>query len=65
MRAITAIVLVLWTTAACTDWRGDVQPAKLVGEGDFSLFGFTLYRAQMWSERVRHARRFCAGSCWV
>ncbi|MFL9907693.1 chalcone isomerase family protein [Paraburkholderia sp. RL17-337-BIB-A] len=52
MRALAAIVLVLWATAACADWRGDVQSAKLVGEGDFSLFGFRLYRAQMWSERV-------------
>jgi hypothetical protein len=52
MRALAAIVLVLWATAACADWRDDVQPAQLVGEGDFSLFGFRLYRAQMWSERV-------------
>ena len=52
MRALAAIVLVLWTTAACADWRGDVQSATLVGEGDFSVVGFKLYRAQMWSERV-------------
>lgn len=52
MRALAAIVLVLWATAACADWRDDVQPAKLVGEGDFRVFGFKLYRAQMWSERV-------------
>ncbi|HEX3634280.1 MAG TPA: chalcone isomerase family protein [Paraburkholderia sp.] len=52
MRALAAIVLLLWATAACADWHGDVQSAKLVGEGDFSLFGFRLYRAQMWSERV-------------
>ncbi|CAE6722852.1 chalcone isomerase family protein [Paraburkholderia domus] len=52
MRALATIVLVLWATAACADWRGDVQSAKLVGEGDFRVFGFKLYRAQMWSERV-------------
>ncbi len=52
MRALAAIVLVLWAIAACADWRGDVQSAKLVGEGDFRVFGFTLYRAQMWSDRV-------------
>ncbi|MFM0232605.1 hypothetical protein [Paraburkholderia sediminicola] len=45
MRALAAIVLVLWATAACADWRGDVQSATLVGEGDFSVFGFKLYRA--------------------
>ncbi|MEZ0604667.1 chalcone isomerase family protein [Paraburkholderia sp. IW21] len=52
MRALVALVLVLWASAACADWRGDVQSAKLVGEGDFSILGFKLYRAQMWSERV-------------
>lgn len=52
MRALAALVLVLWAGAACADWRGDVQAAKLVGEGDFSVLGFQLYRAQMWSERV-------------
>ncbi|WP_120346050.1 chalcone isomerase family protein [Paraburkholderia fungorum] len=52
MRALAALVLMVWATAASADWLGDVQSAKLVGEGDFSVFGFRLYRAQMWSERV-------------
>jgi hypothetical protein len=55
MRALAALVLVLgasWAMPACADWRSDVQPAKLVGEGDFSVFGFRLYRAQLWSERA-------------
>ncbi|WP_144111665.1 chalcone isomerase family protein [Paraburkholderia sp. BCC1886] len=52
MRALAALVLVLWAGAACADWRGDVPSAKLVGEGEFSVLGFRLYRAQMWSERV-------------
>ncbi|ABE29555.1 hypothetical protein DR64_1130 [Paraburkholderia xenovorans LB400] len=52
MRAFAALVFALWASAACAGWRGDVQAAKLVGEGDFSVLGFTLYRAQMWSERV-------------
>jgi hypothetical protein len=52
VRAFAALVLVLWATAANADWLADVQPAKLVGEGDFSVFGFRLYRAQMWSERL-------------
>src|SRR6201996_5697678 len=42
----------LWMTSANADWRADVQPAQLVGEGDFSVFGFRLYRAQMWSEHA-------------
>ncbi|MFM0395244.1 chalcone isomerase family protein [Paraburkholderia phytofirmans] len=52
MRASIALALVLWASAACADWRSDVQSAQLVGEGDFSVLGFRLYRAQMWSERV-------------
>lgn len=42
----------LWMTSANADWRADVQPAQLVGEGDFSVFGFRLYRAQLWSEHA-------------
>ena len=52
MRRLAALVLMLWAGAACADWRGDVQAAKLIGEGDFSVLGFRLYRAQLWSERV-------------
>lgn len=52
MRRLAALVLMMWAGAACADWRGDVQAAKLIGEGDFSVLGFRLYRAQLWSERV-------------
>jgi hypothetical protein len=34
---------------AFADWRADVPSAQLVGEGEFSVLGFRLYRAQMWS----------------
>lgn len=52
MRALAAVLLMLWAGFACADWRGDVPSAKLVGEGAFTVFGFTLYRAQLWSERT-------------
>jgi hypothetical protein len=52
MHAFAALALMLWASAACADWRGDVPSAQLTGEGDFSVFGFRLYRAQIWSERV-------------
>ncbi|WP_345813236.1 chalcone isomerase family protein [Paraburkholderia sp. PREW-6R] len=52
MRALAVVLLALWSSVACADWRDDVQSAKLVGEGEFSVLGFRLYRAQMWSERV-------------
>lgn len=42
----------MWAVSANADWRSDIQPAQLVGEGDFSVFGFQLYRAQLWSARV-------------
>ena len=52
MRSLVALVLLLWAASASADWRSDVQSARLVGEGDFRVFGFSLYRAQLWSERV-------------
>jgi Chalcone isomerase-like len=52
MRALAALGLVLWASAACAGWQGDVQPARLVGEGDFSVLGFMLYRAQLWGEHA-------------
>jgi hypothetical protein len=52
MRALTAVLLLVWASVACADWRGDMQSARLVGEGDYSVLGFRLYRAQMWSERL-------------
>lgn len=55
MRTFAALALLLATLSASPAWAGwhdDVQSAKLVGEGEFSVLGFRLYRAQMWSERV-------------
>jgi hypothetical protein len=51
MRAV-AVLMLLWAVSANAGWRSDLQSARLVGEGDFSVFGFRLYRAQLWSERV-------------
>jgi hypothetical protein len=45
MRAFAALMLLLWVVSADAGWRNDVQSARLVGEGDFSVFGFSLYRA--------------------
>ena len=54
MRVVAALLLLLplWAASASAGWRSDVPSARLVGEGDFSVFGFSLYRAQLWSERV-------------
>lgn len=51
MRAIAAVMLV-WAMSANADWHGDLQAAQFVGAGDFSVLGFKVYRAQLWSERV-------------
>jgi hypothetical protein len=41
MRALAALMLLLWVVSANAGWRSDVPSARLVGEG-----------AQLWSERV-------------
>lgn len=60
MRTFAALMLLLLAVSANAGWRSDVQSARLVGEGDFSVFGFKLYRAQLWSERepVDYEERF-------
>ncbi|MGA7782796.1 MAG: chalcone isomerase family protein [Paraburkholderia sp.] len=52
MRALAALLMLLCAMPANADWRADVQAAQLVGEGDFSVLGFRLYRAQLWSEHA-------------
>jgi hypothetical protein len=52
VRALAALLMFLSAMPVHADWRADVQAAHLVGEGDFSVFGFTLYRAQLWSEHA-------------
>jgi hypothetical protein len=51
-RLLALMLLALGSGGAWADWRADVQAASLVGEGDFSVLGFRLYHAQLWSERV-------------
>lgn len=71
MRGLASVVLVLLGMLAAlpawAGWRDDVQSAKLVGEGDFSVFGFRLYRAQMWSEHepVDYGERFALHIVYV
>jgi hypothetical protein len=40
------------SSSSFADWHGDVPSAQLVGEGEFSMLGFRVYRAQMWSEHT-------------
>lgn len=52
MRTLAALLMLVCAIPANADWRTDVQAAQFVGEGDFSVFGFRLYRTQLWSEHV-------------
>ena len=52
MRILVASLPLLWTLPAHAQWHSDLQSAALVGEGNFSVFGFKLYRAELWSEHV-------------
>ncbi|WLH15303.1 chalcone isomerase family protein [Pseudomonas hefeiensis] len=42
-------VLVLYASQALCDWRTVLPDARLVGQADFSWYGFDLYQARLWS----------------
>ncbi|KDP87294.1 hypothetical protein CF70_002115 [Cupriavidus sp. SK-3] len=53
-RAAVALIMTILCAPvlAAAGWRADVQPARLSGEGEFRVFGFRLYTAQLWSARL-------------
>lgn len=44
-----ACVLVLYASQALCDWRTVLPDARLVGQADYSWYGFDLYQARLWS----------------
>ncbi len=50
--AALAMALLCVPALAAAGWRADVQPARLSGEGEFRVFGFRLYTAQLWSAQL-------------
>jgi hypothetical protein len=40
--------LLVVSIQARADWRQDVSPAVLAGQGEFTFLGFHLYNAQLW-----------------
>lgn len=55
---IFLIALCLLSGSALGNWREALPEARLLGEGELSVFGFRLYSARLWSP----AERFDAGS---
>lgn len=53
--ALLAIAMLSTTALANTQggWREQVPQAELVGSGDFSWFGFSVYNARLWSPVAR------------
>lgn len=54
---IALLALCLLSGTALGNWREALPDARLVGEGELSVFGFRLYSARLWSP----AERFDAG----
>ncbi|QOT78727.1 chalcone isomerase family protein [Cupriavidus basilensis] len=50
--AALAMALLCVPALAAAGWRADVQAARLSGEGEFRVFGFRLYTAQLWSAQL-------------
>ncbi|NUA29514.1 chalcone isomerase family protein [Cupriavidus basilensis] len=50
--AALAMAILCVPALAAAGWRADVQPARLSGEGEFRVFGFRLYTAQLWSAQL-------------
>lgn len=61
--AALAMAILCVPALAAAGWRADVQHARLSGEGEFRVFGFRLYTAQLWSAQLPIAKgvRFYAG----
>ena len=52
MLRAAVLLLALCATQAFADCRTEVSSAQLSGEGDFSMLGFRLYHAQLWSAHL-------------
>jgi hypothetical protein len=46
------LLLLFFAVSASADWRPTVPEARLVGRGDFSWFGMSLYTARLWSSEA-------------
>lgn len=52
IRRVICFVLMLQSAELLADWREALPDARLLGRGDMSVFGFSIYSAQFWSPRL-------------
>ena len=50
--AKACLLLLVLCVPAWADWRPAVPEARLVGRGDFTWFGMSLYTARLWSSEA-------------
>lgn len=48
-RSIAVTLLLMAGSPTWADWRSDIPGAALVGQGDFTWFGWRVYQARLWS----------------
>jgi hypothetical protein len=48
IRYLICLVLMLPSTCLFAGWREAIPDASLAGSGDMRVFGFSIYRAQLW-----------------
>ncbi|MGE7993556.1 chalcone isomerase family protein [Pseudomonas sp. NPDC089554] len=49
VRGIAISVLLMAGSPSWADWRSELPTATLVGQGDFTWFGWSVYQARLWS----------------
>lgn len=50
------IVLLACAPALAAPWQDEFSQAKLLGQGEFTWFGLSIYKARLWSEQPRFDR---------
>jgi hypothetical protein len=54
---LLACILGLYASLATADWRSALTNEQLIGTADFSLYGFDLYKARLWSSTAQPSWR--------
>lgn len=49
VRGMTFALLLMAGSPGWADWRSELPEAALVGQGDFTWFGWQVYQARLWS----------------
>lgn len=54
---LLACILSLYASLATADWRTALPNEQLIGTAEFSLYGFDLYKARLWSSTAQPSWR--------